>query len=110
MYVLMTSQQRMHCPWIPQNLPGYQQARSTGGVSSTFVANGDEFLATFINTYKAQPTFRDSLLIALMHVFMSKMNGQTNPELPVKAMNFFIAAEALSRNTFDLVSANLLGP
>ena len=53
---------------------------------------------------------QDSLLSALMQVMVSKLNGRQNPELPVKAMNFFIAIDSMSRKTFDFVSANFLGP
>ena len=67
-------------------------------------------MKSFIETYKRNPLFKSSLMVALMHVFMSKINGQVNPVFPVKAMNFFIASETLSRRTFDLMSANLMGP
>lgn len=54
---------------------------------------------------------RDSLLCALMQVYVTKLKGKyNNPELPVKAMNFFIACDATSTKTFDFVSANMLGP
>lgn len=53
---------------------------------------------------------QDSLLSALMQVMVSKLNGSKNPELPEKAMNFFIAIDSMSRRTFDFVSANFLGP
>ena len=45
-----------------------------------------------------------------MHVFMSKINGQSNQKFPPKALNFYIACESLSREMFDLMSVNLLGP
>ena len=60
--------------------------------------------------YNKNPQFKDLLLVALMHVFMSKINGQSNPTLPPKALNFYIARESLSRKTFDLVYGDLLGP
>ena len=44
-----------------------------------------------------------------MHV--TKLKGKhKNPELPAKAMNFFIACEPTSRKTFDFASGNMLGP
>ena len=65
---------------------------------------------TFNETYKNNPKLKDSLLVALMHVFMSKISGAVNPEFPVKAINCFLATKSLSRRTFDLVSANFMGP
>ena len=50
-------------------------------------------------------------MCALMQVYVTKLKGKhKNPELPAKAMNFFIACDATSRKTFDFVSANFLGP
>ena len=49
-------------------------------------------------------------MCALMQVYVTKLKGKhKNPELPAKAMNFFIACDATSRKTFDFVSANFLG-
>ena len=48
-------------------------------------------------------------MVSLMHVFMYKINGEINAAFPVKAMNFFIAYESISRRTFDMVLANILG-
>ena len=76
-----------------QKIPVYCQKRESANATSTCVANGDEFLNTFNKTYKSNPKFQGSLLVALMHVFVSKINGEINPEFPVKAMNFFIASE-----------------
>ena len=87
----------------------WQELGSTNA-TSTFVTNGDEFLNTLNKTYKRNPRFQGSLLFDLMHVFMSKINAEINPEFPVNAMNFFIASDSMSRSTFDLVPANLLGP
>ena len=60
--------------------------------------------------YNKNPQFKDLLLVSLMHVFMSKINGQSNPTLPPKALNFYIACASLYRKTFDMMSDNLLGP
>ena len=49
-------------------------------------------------------------MVALMHAFMYKINGEINTEFPVKAMKLFIASESMSGRTSDLVLANLLGP
>ena len=49
-------------------------------------------------------------MVALMHVFMSKINGQSKLKLPPKALNFYIACASLYRKTFDMMSDNLLGP
>ena len=65
---------------------------------------------TFNKTYKINPKFQGSLLVALMRVFMSKINGEINSAFLVKAMNFFIEYESMSRMASDLVLANLLGP
>ena len=53
---------------------------------------------------------KESLLVALMHAFMSKLNGETNREFLPIAMNFFISIESLSRKTYDMMAANFLGP
>ena len=79
-------------------------------MSSSFVTNSDPFLTKFVDTYKKNPKMKESLLVALMHAFMSKLNGETNPEFTPIAMNFFISIESLSRKTYDMMSANLLGP
>jgi len=61
--------------------------------------------------FTTNPSMRDSLLCALMQVYVTKLKGKhKNPELPAKAMNFFIACESTSRKAFDFVSANMLGP
>ena len=79
--------------------------------SSITVTKGqDSFLYDFVEMYTTNKEMQDSLLSALMQVMVSKLNGRQNPELPVKAMNFFIAIDSMSRKTFDFVSANFLGP
>ena len=70
----------------------------------------DAFLMSFIEMYLTNKELRESLLVALMHGFLAKIRGDRNPVTSVKAMNFFIACEATSRKTFDLASANFLGP
>ena len=45
-----------------------------------------------------------------MHAFISKINVETNPAFPFKAMKLFMVSKSMSRRTFDLVSENLLGP
>ena len=93
-----------------QKIPFCWQERGSSNATLTFVSNGDEFPNTFNKTYKSHPKFQGSLLVSLMHVFMSKINSEINTEFPVKSMNFFIASESMFRSTFDLVSANLLVP
>ena len=88
----------------------YQYVVRSVNATSTFVTKGDEFLNTFNKTYKSNPKFQGSLLVALIHFFISKINSEINPAFPVKAMNFFIASELSYRRTLYLVSANLLGP
>ena len=78
--------------------------------SITVTKGQDTFLYDFIEIYTTNKEMQDSLLSALMQVMVSKLNGRSNPELPEKAMNFFIACDSMSRKTFDFVSANFLGP
>ena len=40
---------------------------------------------------------------------LTKINGHDNHEIGPKTMFIFIACEASSKKTFDLVSANLIG-
>ena len=70
----------------------------------------DPFLKTFLPLYENNVKLRESLLVALLHVFCQKVAGHQNPELSALAMNFFIATEATSRKALDIVSGNLLGP
>ena len=91
-----------------QKIPVCWQELGSANATSTFVTNGDEFLNTFNKLYKSYPKSQGSLLVTLMHVFMSNINGEINSAFPVRAMNFFIESESISRRTFDLVSANLL--
>ena len=93
-----------------QKIPVCWKEHGSSNATSTFVTNSDEFLNTFNKTYKINPKSQGSLLVALMHIYMSKINGEISPAFPVKAMKFFIASESMSRMTFDLVSAKLLGP
>lgn len=82
-----------------------------GSVGSlALVTNVDPFLKSFIDLYTNNKDVRDSLLVALLHGFVSKLKGHKNPRLPEKALNFFIAADATSRKCFDFVSANVIGP
>ena len=74
------------------------------------VQNTDAFLESFVELYKQNKAVRDSALVALLHAFCAKLGGNSNPEFPIKAINFFISLEATSRKSFDFVSANLLGP
>lgn len=70
----------------------------------------DPFLKSFIVLYLNNKEVRESLLVALMHGLVSKLNRHKNPRLPEVAMNFFIAADATSRKCFDFLSANVVGP
>jgi hypothetical protein len=72
----------------------------------------DPFLKTFLPLYENNVKLRESLLVALLHIFCQnqKVAGHQNPELSALAMNFFIATEATSRKGFDIVSGILLGP
>ena len=76
----------------------------------SFVTNSDNFLTTFVDTYYKHPEFKDSLLVALIHAFVSKLNGKINPEFSPIAINFYISIESLSRKTYDMISANFPGP
>ena len=91
-------------------IPVWRQERGYSNATSTFVTNGDEFMNTLNKTYKSNPNFQVSLLVSLVHIFMSKINGEINPAILVKKMNSFVASESIYRSTFNLVSANLLGP
>ena len=93
-----------------QKMPVCWKERVSSNATSKIYTNSGEFLNTLNKTYKRNPKFQDSLLVALMHVFMSKINGEINPAFPVKAMKIFIASESMYRRKFDLVLANLLGP
>lgn len=72
--------------------------------------NADPFLYDFAEMFASNPSMRDSLIWALMQVLVTKLKGNTNPELPAKAMNFFIACNSMSRKTLGFASANFLGP
>jgi len=95
---------------LSQKLSVCQQEHGQGNSKTSFVTNGDTFLTTFVDTYKKHPEIKDSLLVALMHAFMSKLDGERNPEFASIAMNFYISIESLSRKTFDMMAANFLGP
>ena len=92
-----------------QKITVCQKEHGSANATSTFVTNSDEFLNTFNRTYKINPKFQGSLLVALLYVFVYRINSEINTAFPVKAKNFFIASESMSRSTFNLVSANLLG-
>ena len=101
--------QLLHETFIPlQKIPVCQQECGSANATSISVTSSDEFLNTFNKTYKSYPNFQGSLLVALMHVFISNINGGINTAFPVKAMNVIIASDSMSRRTFNLVSANLL--
>ena len=93
-----------------QKIPVCWQERVSANATSTFVTNGNEFLNTVNKNYKINPKFQGSLLVALMHVFMSIINGEKDLAFPVKSMNFFIVSESMYRRTFDLVLVNLMRP
>ena len=93
-----------------QKIPVCRQEHGYANATSTFVTNGDEFLNIFNKTYKSNTKFQGSLLVYLMHVFMSNIKDEINPAFSVKAMKLFIASESMSGRTFDLVSANRLVP
>ena len=72
--------------------------------------NASAFLCDFIEIFTTNPSMRESLMHALMQVCVTKLKGKfNNLELRVKGINFFIACNALSRKTFDFVSASMLG-
>ena len=76
--------QLFHDTFIPlQKIPVCWQERGSTNATSTFFTDGDEFLNTFNKTYKINPKFQGSLLVVLMHVFMSKINGEINYAFPV---------------------------
>ena len=52
---------------------------------------------------------RDYLLLFLLKAFCDKLDGHLEPEFPTNKLNYFIASDALSRNTFDFVSETFLG-
>ena len=39
--------------------------------------------------YKAHPKVKSSLLTCLMHVILSKLDGNANPEKPTNILNFY---------------------
>ena len=101
----------IHSNYLPLPTQEIPITRSDpAGTSAGMVETDDPFLAKFVKMYQDNEKFQDSLIVQLMYLVLSKMNGHENPEIGVKAMNFFIGAEAHSRKTFDYVSANLLGP
>ena len=66
-----------------QKIPVCWKEHGSSNATSTFVTNSDEFLNTFNKIYNSNPKFQGSLMVALMHVFMSKINGEINPVFPV---------------------------
>ena len=88
----------------------WRQERGYSNATPKFVTNGDEFMNTLNKTYKSNPNFQVSLLVSLVHIFMSKINGEINTSFAIKAINSFIASDSIYRRTFYLVSANLLVP
>ncbi len=74
------------------------------------VNNDHPFLVKFVKMYQENEDFQDSLIIQLAHLVLSKMSGHWNPEISVKAMNFFIDSKYHNRKTFSFVSTNLMVP
>lgn len=98
---------------LATQIPACNSKVQSSETSSSIVVtkNADTFLYDFVQMFTTNPSMRDSLLVALMQVYVTKLKGKhKNPELPAKAMNFFIACESTSRKAFDYVSANMLGP
>ena len=68
----------------------------------------DNFLALFIYMYKIRKELRESLLLCLLKAFFAKLDGNPNPNFPIKEL-VFIPSDDLSQKTFDFGSENLLG-
>jgi hypothetical protein len=62
-------------------------------------------MESFVANYKSHTNERGSLLSLLNKAAQAKMRGHKNPQYDAKAMNFFIALEAIDRKAFDFVSA-----
>jgi hypothetical protein len=67
-------------------------------------------MESFVGNFERYTEERPSLLSLLNKAAQAKMKGHKNPQYEAKAMNFFIALEAIDRKAFDFVSAQFLGP
>ena len=70
----------------------------------------DAFLKNFVPMYQNNVEFCESLIVCILKAFCAKHSGNDKPQFEVKAMNFFIAMDSLSRKSFEFLSANMLGP
>lgn len=88
-----------------------QEDKSDGVTGTvTLSQSPDACFESFVGNYEGNSEQRESLLCVLHKAAQAKMRGHKNPQYEAKAMNFFIALEAISRKAFDFVSAQVMGP
>lgn len=93
------------------NLSFCQETKEDGVTGTVTLAHSpDSFMKSFVGNYESHTEERQSLLRLLNKAAQAKMRGHRNPQYEAKAMNFFIALEAIDRKAFDFVSAQFLGP
>lgn len=81
--------------------------RINGANTRTLIPSVDSFIQRFSNHYRTEESFRQSLIVQLLHAFMAKMEGATNPHYGAKVLNFMLAlASGGNSKAFEFVSAN----
>ena len=78
-------------------------------MDSELVQGVDPFIASFMQAFK-NPIFKDSLTVGLVRAAVAKFEGQKNPQYAAKVLGWFSMLESSSRKTFEVASANLIGP
>ena len=74
---------------------------------SCYIPSVDNFIQRFSWHYQQEESFRQSLIVQLLHASMAKMEGSTNPHYGAKVLNFMLALSACGNSkAFEFVSAN----
>lgn len=92
-----------------KEIKGIQTRQLLSGDSAS-IAAPNKFLEKFIELYKTNATFRDSLVVLLLEAIVAKTTGHKNVPCAKKVMDFYVALQALSPKSSQFVRANCPGP
>ena len=70
----------------------------------------DPFVTKFLKFWEKNPQFRNSMMVELLNVHISRLDGKTNCKIPQRLMDFFCLLHSYDRKSALLVSGNVLGP
>ena len=72
--------------------------------------HSDPMVRKFIKYWESNPDFKESLVVQLLDISISRLSSKNNSRIPTCLMDFFCLIHSFDNKAASIISANLAGP